>query len=150
MHAMFVVGLILVVGAPDAKEAAPKKTVPPVLLGQWECEKATAFGQVMPIRSPMKYEFTADGKAKIIVDGKTRLTGTYKVDETKAPMEIDLTLGSADTPEFTLPGIYKVEKDVLTLCQFDAPGGKRPTEFASAAKSKNVLMTLKRVEKAKE
>lgn len=71
-----------------------------------------------------------------------RETRTYKVDNTKSPAHIDLTL-TADGKTETSYGIYKVEGGVLTICATDGDkADARPTEFKTG---KDVyLMTVRK------
>lgn len=71
-----------------------------------------------------------------------RETRTYKVDNTKTPAHIDLTL-TADGKTETSYGIYKVEGGVLTICATEGDkADARPTEFKTG---KDVyLMTVRK------
>jgi uncharacterized protein (TIGR03067 family) len=64
--------------------------------------------------------------------------GDLKVDDSKDPKQIDLTLDGR--PQL---GIYRVAKDTLTLCLREG-GGERPTAFAAGKRSNTVLLVLKR------
>lgn len=71
--------------------------------------------------------------------------GTYNIDSSKNPAELNTTLGK--NAWFT-GSIFKIEKDTLTLCYTE--GGKdRPTKFESPAGTRILLLTFKRVEKKK-
>jgi RNA polymerase sigma factor (sigma-70 family) len=73
--------------------------------------------------------------------GEREEGGTYKLDPTKRPREIDV---SADNK--MLPGIYKIEGDTLTVC-VDHGGMERPTEFAAKPGTHVILVVLKREKK---
>jgi uncharacterized protein (TIGR03067 family) len=76
--------------------------------------------------------------ADVTVGGNTTQRSTYRIDPTKTPKEIDLTI--KDYGE-TCQGIYVLDGDYLRLC-YTQPGMDRPTEFV--AKRGNALIVLKR------
>ena len=136
--------LAVLVAAPAAKD--PPKTDPPSLVGEWAIESSVEGGKPDQLPPGMTWTFTADGKSVLKVGGVAvvAIDGTYTADPKKAPAQLDVDGGIGGS----LRAIYKVEKDTLTLCFVDgAP--VRPTEFASPAGSKVVLLTLTRV-KAKD
>jgi uncharacterized protein (TIGR03067 family) len=125
--------LALSVGAPAAKDA---KKDPPSLVGVWVAEKGTRDGDDRAVAAgSLTVEFTADGKVSVQEGSKRVGPVEYRVEPKGSPAEIDVK-------EMEMVGIYKVDGDTLTLCLGD--GGKRPTEFASPAGSKTMLLTLKR------
>lgn len=83
----------------------------PALL--FEGDKVTE-GRVFPGRGIQKFGF-----------------GPYKLDPSKNPKTIDITLKEKDKKEKTQLGIYKLEKNKLTI-SLSEPGAKeRPKEFNS-------------------
>ena len=69
--------------------------------------------------------------------------GTFTIDPKKTPATIDLVPGKGRYEGKTLPGIYKLEGDTLTIA-FAEPGKDRPTAFESKAGSGVVLVVHKR------
>jgi len=134
--------LAVAVAAPGPKD--PPKKDSPAIAGEWAGESAVEKGR--PIRLPpgTAWTFTADGKSVLTLGGGAGSTdATYKADTTKAPAELDVSDGPKGKP---LRGIFKVEGDTLTVCLVEGDAD-RPTAFESAAGSKAILITLKRVKK---
>ena len=134
------VGLALAVAAPGPKEA-PKKDGP-TLVGDWVVETVVKGGRPAAEENSA-LTFTADGKAVLKERGKT-IDGTYTSDPKKDPAELDLTL-EAGGMRVTLTGIFKFDKETLTVCM--AFMGDRPKAFESAEGAMTVLLTLKRAKK---
>ena len=130
--------LALAVGAPAAKD--PPKKDEPTLVGHWTAESAIKGGRPDNNPSDATLEFTADGKVILKEKGKD-ITGTYTIDSKKAPAELDMTLEGGGM-SINMPGIFKIEKDTLTLCLVFM--GERPKKFESPEASMTLLLTLKR------
>jgi uncharacterized protein (TIGR03067 family) len=135
-----VAGVALLVAAPGAKD--PPKKDPPSLIGVWIGETGIKGGKPSPPEDA-SMEFTKDGSLVFKEKGKD-ITGSYKLDVKKNPAELDITLG-AGGQSFSLPGIYKIEGDTLTICFTFM--GDRPAKFESPDGSMNMLITLKRAKK---
>ena len=144
MHPSLLTTLALVLGAPGPKDPPKKDTDP--LLGAWVAETAETGGMALPVGG-MTLEFKADGKVVMADGGKPPEEGRYTADRKKDPPEIDVDAPVAGGKVMTMPGIYKVEGDTLTLCL--AAAGGRPTKFESAAGQAALLLTFKRA-KTKE
>jgi uncharacterized protein (TIGR03067 family) len=105
--------------------------------GTWTAVKFTSNGKSADDTARL-FQFTFSGeKVKLSFLGKSK-EGTFKVDASKKPRQFDMQM-PGDRPN---PGIYKLEKDQLTICFSD--GGERPTTFEAPKGSRNVLMVLKR------
>lgn len=124
-----------------AKESDAEK-----LVGTWVAESGEQGGEKAPedkIKG-LELTFAADGKVTLKSPkepGKQK-EATFKLDGAKNPKEIDLT-PEGDEP---VRGIYKIEGNKLTLCMAHKQD-PRPTEFASQAGTKQVLIVLKREKK---
>jgi uncharacterized protein (TIGR03067 family) len=106
--------------------------------GTWTAVALTSSGKKFPQEQAKIFQLTFSGeKVTLSFLGKSK-TGTFKVVAGKKPKQFDMQI-PGDRPN---PGIYKLEKDTLTLCFSD--GGERPTAFESAAGSRNILLVLKR------
>ncbi len=84
-------------------------------------------------------EFKADGNAEFTKDGDNK-KATYTINPAAKPKELDLKPEGKDE---AMLGIYRVEKEMLTICIVEGQGNARPTEFA--AKERNSLVKLKKV-----
>jgi uncharacterized protein (TIGR03067 family) len=133
--------LALAVGAPGVKD--PPKKDAPTLAGLWVAESAVKGGRPDKNPTDATLEFTADGKVVLKEKGRD-ITGTYTTDGKKDPAELDMNL-EAGGMSIHMPGIFKFDKDTLTLCLGFT--GERPKKFESPEASMTVLLTLKRAKK---
>jgi uncharacterized protein (TIGR03067 family) len=146
--AVLTVGLLFGVGATgNAGEKAGKKDEER-LQGTWSVVSGEKSGEKAPEDEIKDVTITFDAGGKVMVKGlkgNQEFEGSYKLNPSKKPREVDLTLNIAGKEE-ALKGIYLLEKDSLKLC-VAAPPGERPTEFATAAGSNSMLIVLKREER---
>jgi RNA polymerase sigma-70 factor (ECF subfamily) len=114
--------------------------------GTWVIESAKMGGKDLPEEETkgMKMVFAGD-KVTVTLKGEDK-EGTFKLDPSKKPKEIDVEIkGAPNAGE----GIYQLEGDKLTLCIDDA-GKQRPTEFKSEEGTRHGLIVLKREAKGKD
>jgi RNA polymerase sigma factor (sigma-70 family) len=143
---------------PPGKEADKPKTDHDRLQGTWEFVSYTHGGKT----TTKKDLGDKDGQpATLIFDGDKTLTevsniggksveykGTYKIDPSQKPKEIDLTVERGEKNFGTSSGIYEVEGDALRLCWPGEPTDlDRPTKLESKEGESYHLMTYKRVAK---
>jgi RNA polymerase sigma factor (sigma-70 family) len=76
--------------------------------------------------------------------GDKNFEATYKLDPTKTPKSIDLTMPFGE-PKRHIQGIYKLEGDELTIWIPLGQEKPRPTEFEAEKGSKRTLIVLKRM-----
>jgi uncharacterized protein (TIGR03067 family) len=128
--------------AGGAKKARPDKEA---IQGTWIWVSAEAGGKKKP-----DGEFKAKQVATVIRGdtmtvrhkGRETQSAKYRLDPTKSPKEIDLTIEQGDRT-FVLKGIYLLEGDSLTICQ-GGPDDARPKKFASEAGPAFGVLRLKR------
>lgn len=148
MGLLSALALGLIVAAPGPKKE-PKNPDPPApsIVGKWAGQAMTAGGKPEPgFGAGSSFEFTGDGKFQFTLGGKQVPEGKYKIDAKPNPKELDFNIGGGD--EFH-KCIFKIEKDVLTVC-WDDGGGPRPNAFGSPRATKIIEMTFKRVDKQKK
>jgi uncharacterized protein (TIGR03067 family) len=105
--------------------------------GEWSVLAAEKAGTPLPeeIVKTIKVRFEG-AKLTLEILGQPK-EGSFKVDPTKKPPTIDLTI-----EDKTALGIYQLDKGTLKLCTAE-PGQPRPKEF-KAEGDKQMLVTLKR------
>lgn len=73
---------------------------------------------------------------------------TYQLDATKEPKQIDITMFHSAADSKVRLGIYKIEKDTLTICQLGPTrakaDAKRPEEFDPTKRDDVVVLTFRR------
>ncbi len=84
------------------------------------------------------------GKATALNNGKVFIESVITVDPAFEPMTIDLTYSQGEPSGKIARGIYKIEKDVLTICR-SAVEKERPSDFVSEPLSNLTLMTYTKV-----
>jgi RNA polymerase sigma factor (sigma-70 family) len=156
--AALVLALAVVVGGSGgfayhllATEADAKKTDKDNIQGTWKVESVTMNGQDPKGDEGERvkkstYEITAD-KMLVKFNDESR-PSTYTLDPAAKPKMIDITYqGEGGGKGETMPAIYKLEGDTLTICCPCARQTERPTEFVSKEGSDTILLVLKRVKK---
>jgi uncharacterized protein (TIGR03067 family) len=133
-------GMLAVAPAPDEKEKKDQDK----MQGTWSVQTITRGGKDMPADEAAKMKLVIDGeKFTPTISGKAdEGDSTFKLDPAKKPATIDVT----DKKGEVVPGIYKIDGDVLTIAAH-LGGKERPTEFAAPANTDIVLMVLKRDKK---
>jgi uncharacterized protein (TIGR03067 family) len=116
------------------------------LVGKWKVEKAELGGQdARLLLQELKFEITAGGKYVAELAGQ-KDEGTFTVDPSKSPKTMDITGTTGPNKGKTIPAIYQLEGDTLTIA-YELDGGQRPTKFESPANSKVFLAVYKREKK---
>jgi uncharacterized protein (TIGR03067 family) len=137
--------LALALFGPAARSAPKVKDKAPSIVGEWVVESRTIGGRVLAqpaVRT--RLVFRADGTYTFVVNGQDADPHghKFKLNPKADPAEIDFV--PREKPEYL--GVFKIEKDALTLCVNPA-GDARPTAFESAAESRTTLYVFKRAGK---
>jgi uncharacterized protein (TIGR03067 family) len=135
--------LALTTAAPKLKD--PPKT-PPSIVGRWEVVKWLQNGSEMGFPENTIHDYAADG-TRVIRNGDTKESGErrFELVPKDGPQAVDLyRVLDGMTDQFR--GIYKVEKDTMTLC-IGRAGGERPMKFESTPDNGWILMTFKRADR---
>jgi uncharacterized protein (TIGR03067 family) len=143
--AMFGLGLAsssALCGKPDDAAAKDLKA----LVGKYRVEKAELGGKdAMPFAKDVKLELLEGGKYQLDLLGQ-KDEGTFSVDPSKKPAEMDIKGTSGPSKGKTIKTIYKIDGHTVTIC-YELGGGDRPTKFESKPDSKQFLVVYKREKK---
>jgi uncharacterized protein (TIGR03067 family) len=116
--------------------------------GTWRFVSMNIQGMKVPEEQLKKFpKMVIHGKQFTLPEGDTTFRGTFKVDVSTKPKQIDVTFTSGPEKGKTCLGIYELEGDTYKVCM-GLVGKPRPKAFVAKAGSGHVLEVLKR-EKAK-
>jgi uncharacterized protein (TIGR03067 family) len=115
--------------------------------GVWTFESQVVDGKERSATELKPMTITYEGERWTLKRGDEVFSaGTQKVDPTKSPRTVDVTITEGKRKGEVLLGIYELDGDALKTCL--APQAKgRPTAFASEAGSGAYLNIQKRVKK---
>jgi uncharacterized protein (TIGR03067 family) len=138
----------LLVGADGPKDEAKK--VQEKLQGTWKALTVERRGESN--KDDEDHRLIFDGnKFSVKRADQTMIQGTFKLDPSKNPKEIDMKITEDETGKHkgkTAAGIYALDGDTLKWCVAEPGTTERPKEFSAPADTKLMFVTLKR-EKSK-
>jgi uncharacterized protein (TIGR03067 family) len=115
--------------------------------GTWTIESSVTGATDIPADQLKEFILIFEGDKHTLKHGdKVFQVGTQKIDPSKSPKTIDVTMTEGPNKGAVMLGIYEIDGDTLKVC-FDPEGKKRPTEFKTAASSPTFVNVHKRVKK---
>jgi uncharacterized protein (TIGR03067 family) len=113
--------------------------------GVWTFESVETGGKEIPAAEFKGMTVTFDGDKYTVKKGDELIqTATQKLDPSKSPKAIDVTMTEGLNKGAVILGVYEISGDTLKVC-FDPEGKKRPTAFKSDGSQ--MLVVHKRVKK---
>ena len=108
--------------------------------GTWRFESVEAGGKVQPGAAFKDMTVTFDGHKYVVKKGDDVIQAcTQKLDPSKSPKTLDVTVTEGLNKGAVILGIYEISADTLKVC-FDPEGKKRPTQFKSASGSQTLVV----------
>ena len=135
---------MLVVAGAGAAEKVTGPNFSSQVIGTWSCVNATINGKSLSESSTKKLRLTmTDTRYKTQRNDEVLFDSTYRLDTTKAPVQINMIGTEGDLIGKEAQGIIAMEGDTLKIC-YTMPGKRRPIAFASATNSEAYLIVWKR------
>ena len=145
MNLVVALAIASFVAAPIPK-ASPEKEALAAFQGEWKMVEFVKGGEAETKEELEGSKVVAAGDKLTITAGKRKSEElTFTLDPKSEPAVIDLKPLKA-SKEVIVKGIYKLEKDKLTIC-FGLNASERPKEFKSDQDSKTGMFVLERVKK---
>jgi uncharacterized protein (TIGR03067 family) len=146
LRSLFLLAAVLVLALTRAPVRGQVSDDANEIIGEWKMIKSMVSGKESPDDVGIIFAFTKDKLTISDPKGQASDAGTrkYALRPEKKPAEIDVKRETAERPD---PGIYKLERDRLTIVMPEKQSGPRPKAFGG----KNlVVFTFERVIKKGE
>jgi uncharacterized protein (TIGR03067 family) len=127
------------VGTSNAEE---KKFDAAKLVGKWTIASGEKNGEKVAEDNLKKIKIEID-KEKLTLNGDMEFVFSYKLDTSKKPVGISMTITKGMGEGTTTEGIIEVDGDTIKLC-YAMPNEKAPKEFTGKANSGFHNFVLKR------
>lgn len=98
--------------------------------GTWDMVGLEVDGKDVPV-DRLGSSLTVKGNDYVVAIKDKKIAVTIRLDPSKDPKEMDMIFNDGANKEKVHKAIYKVEKDMLTLCRGLNPENERPREFAT-------------------
>jgi uncharacterized protein (TIGR03067 family) len=115
------------------------------LQGTWKVVAGNESGKTLAPARVKGTKMVISGDKMTVHEQDTKREMTFKLDATKEPRTIDLTIIESKRKGGTSQGIYALEGDTLKIA-FALPGKARPVNFTPATGSFEMLFVMKRVQ----
>lgn len=113
------------------------------LQGAWRVSTVEVNGSGLPSEDVSNIVVTVKGTAYTLSNNGSSDPGSFTVDSSKHPEQMDIRPESGPDQGKTLLAIYEVASDTLRVC-YAPEGAKRPTSFSTSDNSGRLLITYKR------
>ena len=138
-----IAAVVLGVGLATAADDKPKKELEP-FQGNWAVKAITRNGEAVPDEAVRKLSLIVKGNERVVKEGdEVKSKGTFTVDESKKPKQMDITGVEGPNRGKTFLSLYELKDDTLTVC-YGLDFKTRPTDLKTAEKSNTMLITYKR------
>jgi uncharacterized protein (TIGR03067 family) len=147
-YALLVAVAGLLLGADDPKAEAVKKEMKKIA-GEYRATDYVADGKrgtKAEELATLRLRVYGGGNFKLEREGQIVVDGTLRIDPTKTPKMVNIEYTTGPDEGKTALGIYELTDDTLRICRA-IPEEDRPTEFASKAGSRHVLLVYKRLKR---
>jgi uncharacterized protein (TIGR03067 family) len=144
MKTLFAVALMLFAWEPARGQETAGASITAQMTGTWSCVSATINGKPLSESAVRKLRLTMTETCyKTERSDEVLFDSAYRLDATKAPVQINMVGTEGDLIGKEAQGIIAVEGDALKIC-YTMPGRLRPVSFASATNSEAYLIIWKR------
>ena len=113
------------------------------LQGQWQIAAMEREGSEIPHEDIKDVVVDVQGTTYKLLNVDNEHGGTFSVDDSKEPKQMDIKQQSGPGGERVLKAIYELKGDTFRVC-YAQEGGDRPTTFSGGADSKQVIITYQR------
>jgi len=113
------------------------------LEGTWEISAGEANGTAMPSENVAGAILTITGNKYSVVKNDFNDRGTFSIDASKNPKQMDVRPEAGTSAGQKLLAIYEMGPEGMRVC-YATDGGERPKAFTTEADSGRVLFTYKR------
>lgn len=136
-----IAAVVLSVGLATAADDKPKKELEP-FQGTWAVKAITRNGEAVPDEAVQKLSLVIKGNERVVKDGdEVKSKGTFTIDATKKPKQMDVTVTDGPLAGKTYPGVYELKDDTFTLC-LTLEGDERPTDLTAKEGSGRLLQVF--------
>jgi uncharacterized protein (TIGR03067 family) len=115
------------------------------LQGTWKIVAGNEAGKTLPPARVKGTKMVVAGDNMAVYEQDTKRDMTFKLDPTKDPKTINMTITQGKGKGETSLGIYALEGDTLKIA-FALPGKARPTNFTPQQGSSEMLFVMKRAQ----
>jgi uncharacterized protein (TIGR03067 family) len=138
---MFYGAVVVPVGS-NTQDSAQKDVM--MFQGNWSLTSAQNDGKAIPEEEAKKLKLSIQGNKFVLRKEAVIISeGTFTLDPTKTPKQIDETITAGPSKGKVFLAIYEIDKDHHKVC-FAAAGKERPKQFSSIPGSGHLLQVWKR------